>query len=259
MIRITAIEPEPLGEVRYLNAVSSGRTEVSRLEIVRARVGRLADELDALVCCSDLQGMVNGELLGVTVAAQLAQLADDGVLPPSARTGIVLAGDLYSVPAANRRGGYGDVATVWRAFAERFPWVVGVAGNHDDMTNVEGDNLHVLDGTIVEVDGLRFAGVGGIVGNPSKPGRREEDDQLTRISNVIEAPCDVLVLHEGPSGNNNGQAGNAYIRKIVEVAGVPLTVCGHAHWELPLADHARGQILNVDARVVVMQAFYIAR
>jgi hypothetical protein len=31
-------------------------------------------------------------------------------------------------------------------------------------------------------------------------------------------------------------------------------VCGHCHWDKPLADSERGQILNVDARVVVLQA-----
>jgi Icc-related predicted phosphoesterase len=253
MMRINAIDPEPIGLVRYLNAASSGRTEVTRLEIVRARVGFLAEELDAIICCSDLQGMVNGELLGVTVAAELAQLAERGVLPPCARTGVVLAGDLYSVPAANKRGGYGDVASVWYAFAERFPWVVGVAGNHDDMTNVVGDNIHVLDGTSVEVDGFRFAGVGGIIGNPSKPGRREESAHLAQIESVTA--CDVLVLHEGPNGNLEDQSGNAEIRQLVEAAGVPMTVCGHVHWDQPLADCARGQIVNVDARVLVLQAF----
>lgn len=31
-------------------------------------------------------------------------------------------------------------------------------------------------------------------------------------------------------------------------------VCGHDRWQPPLAHHAAGQILNVDARVVVLQA-----
>ncbi len=250
MIQIQAIEPEPLGLVRYLNAAPGGRTEVARLEIVRERVGFLADELDAIVCCSDLQGMVNGELLGVSVAAELEQLADRGLLPPCARTGIVLAGDLYSVPAANKRGGYGDVASVWQAFAARFPWVVGVAGNHDDMTHVAGDTIHVLEGTTIELDGLRFAGVGGIIGNPSKPGRRDEDAHLAQIASVLA--CDVLVLHEEPNGHLDDQIGNANIRELTE--SVPLIVCGHAHWTQPLSTRARGQILNVDARVIVLQA-----
>ncbi len=40
----------------------------------------------------------------------------------------LLAGDFYTVPALDKRGGTGDVTDVWRAFGECFAWV---AGNHD--------------------------------------------------------------------------------------------------------------------------------
>ena len=253
MIRIANIDPEPIAELRYLNARSGGGSEVTRLEILHASVGPLADELDAIVCCSDLQGVLRGELLGVAVAEQLAELAETRALPPAARTGIVLAGDLYSVPAANQRGGYGDVSAVWEAFAQRFAWVAGVAGNHDDVTYVVGlgDHVHLLDGQSVVIDGLRIGGVGGIIGNTQKPGRRDEDEQLERIAKVVAERCDILVLHEGPHGEGK-QHGNEAIRAVIDDGEVPLTVCGHCHWKMPLAEHARGQILNVDARVIVL-------
>ncbi len=255
MIRIEAIAAEPIAELQYLNARSGGGSEVSTLEVLRADVGTLADELDAIVCCSDLQGVLRGKLLGVAVAELLVELAEQRVLPPSARTGIVLAGDLYSVPAANQRGGYGDVSSVWEAFAERCPWVCGVAGNHDDMQYVVGlgKHVHVLDGQSVVVDGLRIGGVGGIIGNKKNPGRRDEDEQLERIANVVAHRCDMLVLHEGPHGDGK-QHGNEAIRALIDRGEVPLTVCGHCHWKMPLAEHARGQILSVDARVVVLQS-----
>ncbi len=262
-IRIDGLEDELVGELRYLNASTRGGTEVARLPIVRAAVGPLAEELDAIVACSDLQGIVRGhggaaELLGVEVAAMLEELAFDGVLPPAARTGVILAGDLYSVPAANKRGGFGAVADVWRAFAERFAWVAGVAGNHDDVTGVAelagaGARVHLLDGDVVELDGIRIGGVGGIIGSKPKPGRRTEDAQLARIERAIDAELDVLVLHEGPDGGD-GQRGNSTIRSLVEAGGVGLTICGHDHWREPLAAHEHGQILNVDTRVVVMTA-----
>ncbi|NVB84934.1 MAG: metallophosphoesterase [Kofleriaceae bacterium] len=255
MVRISSLSPEPVAELQYLNARSGGGSEVSRLEVLRADIGSLADELDAIVCCSDLQGMFQGKLLGVAVAELLADLSEQRALPPSARTGIILAGDLYSVPAANKRGGYGDVSTVWEAFAERFPWVVGVAGNHDDMTYVVGlgKHVHVLDGQSVVVDGLRIGGVGGIIGDRKKPGRRDEDEQLERIANVVAQNCDIVVLHEGPHGDGK-QHGNPAIRAALDDGTVPLTVCGHCHWKKPLAQLPRGQILNVDARVVILQA-----
>lgn len=260
---IEGIGEEILGEVRYLNAARGGGTEVARLPIVRAAVGPLAGELDAIIACSDLQGIVRGhagaaELLGVEVAAVLEELAFDGVLPPAARTGVILAGDLFSAPAADRRGGYGGVADVWRAFAERFAWVAGVAGNHDDTSGVAelargGAPVHLLDGDVVELDGIRVGGVGCVIGSKQKPGRRFEADQIALIERAIDAAPDVLVLHEGPEGDGD-QRGHPEIRSLVEAGEVGLTICGHVHWDAPLAAHERGQILNVDTRVVVLTA-----
>jgi len=70
----------------------------------------------------------------------------------------LLAGDFYTVPALDKRGGTGDVTDVWRAFGECFAWV---AGNHD----LFGDRniwrpsfvppLYYLDGETIEVDGIK--------------------------------------------------------------------------------------------------------
>jgi len=258
-LQIVAIDDEQIREVHYLNAGSRGSTDVERLPVVRGTLAApLAGELDALLVCSDLQGIVPGPggrsaLLGVQVAAVLEELAEDGVIPPAARTGVILAGDLYSMPAANKRGGYGDVTDVWSAFAGRFAWVAGVAGNHDDVSGVAGlgAKVHLLDGALAEPDGLRIGGVGGIIGNPRKPGRRTEVDQLRMIERTIGHGLDILVLHEGPHGGDK-QPGNDAIRATIEAGGVGLTICGHDHWRVPLASHACGQILNVDARVVVL-------
>jgi 3',5'-cyclic-AMP phosphodiesterase len=257
-VQIEGFDEAPLGEIRYLNASPRGGTVVARLPVVRAVVGALADELDAIIACSDLQGIVRGEggaaeLLGVEVAAVLEELAFEGALPPAARTGVILAGDLFSVPEANKRGGYGGVVDVWRAFADRFAWVAGVAGNHDDISGIAelGERVHLLDGDVVEVDGIRIGGVGGIIGSKPKPGRRLEAEQVALIERAIDREPDVLVLHEGPSGDGD-QRGNSTLRELVEAGGVAFTVCGHDHWPSPLASHPHGQILNVDTRVVVM-------
>lgn len=251
-------DDEPVGWLRYLNAARGGGTSVERLAIEVARIDGLPEGLDALVATSDLQGVVasgGGEatLLGIAVAEALEELAFDGALPPSARTAVILAGDLYSVPAADKRGGYGDVAEVWQAFAERFAWVAGVAGNHDDTDGVtRAPHVHLLDTEQVTIGGLRLGGVGLIAGNPGKRGRRDEDDQLARIE-VAAADVDVLILHEGPHGDGRHQRGHAGIRALVDEARVPLTICGHDHWDPPLSTAAGGQILNVDARVLVLR------
>jgi Icc-related predicted phosphoesterase len=159
---------------------------------------------------------------------------------------------MFSVPEANQRGGFGSVATVWDAFAGPFAWVIGVAGNHDDVSDVARDErVVVLDTEDVTLDGVRFGGVGLIAGNPAKVGRRAEDDQLERIELLASSGLDVLVLHEGPRGDDT-QLGHPLIRGLVEKHRVPLTICGHVHWPAPLARHEHGQILNVDTRVIVL-------
>lgn len=258
MLEIIEIEAAAVADLRYLNASRRGGTEVCHLAIQRARVRGLPEELDAIIATSDLQGIVpdprtrESTLLGVAVAELLEELGFDGALPPAQRSGVIMAGDMFSVPAANERGGYGSVASVWSAFGGPFAWVAGVAGNHDDVSDVARDErVIVLDTDDVMLDGLRFGGVGLITGNPAKKGRRAEDDQLERIELVASTGLDVLVLHEGPRGDDT-QPGHPLIREIVEKRRVPLTICGHVHWPAPLARHGRGQILNVDTRVVVM-------
>jgi Icc protein len=260
-LRIEDLIDEPIAEVRYLNAASGGGTVVERLPIVRATLvveGELSDELDAIVACSDLQGIVRGlegrsELLGIAVADALEELAFDGALPPLARCGAILAGDLYSVPEANKRGGHGEVTDVWAAFAARFAWVAGVAGNHDDVSNVPaiGDTVHLLDGDVVELDGLRIGGVGGIIGNPRKPGRREEAAYLALLERTLDLDPSIVVLHEGPNGDDD-QRGISAIRELLEAGGTPLAIRGHDHWERAIAELDGGQVLNVDARCVVL-------
>jgi len=119
-VRIDEIDSELVAELRYLNASPRGGTRVERLPVLRAWIGPLADELDAIVACSDLQGIVPGrdgraELLGVAVAELLEELAFDGVIPPVARTGAILAGDLYSVPEANKRASRATRSSVRRS------------------------------------------------------------------------------------------------------------------------------------------------
>lgn len=258
-LEIVELEREPVARLRYLNATRGGGAQSALLLVERAVVRGLPEELAALVATSDLQGVVRDgraretRLLGCAVAERLEELAFDGVLPPAERTGVLLAGDLYSVPEADKRGGHGDVAAVWRAFAAPFAWVAGVAGNHDDTSGVElCERVRLLDTDIAELGGLRLGGVGLIGGNPAKRGRRAEADQLERLELVAQSDVDVLLCHEGPAGEPPAQPGHPQIRALVEEHGVPLTVCGHVHWPTPLARHRRGQLLNVDARVLVM-------
>lgn len=260
-MRVLDLDPRPFHELRYMNAARRGGSEVARLPIHRARVDALPHGLDAIVAASDLQGVAplrsafgQSRLLGEALAELLVDLAEKGEMPPLARTGIVLAGDLYSDPQARQRGGLGDVTDVWLAFAESFAWVAGVAGNHDELDVellAQLENASFLDGSVTVHDDLRLGGVSGIIGNPARSQRRDESAFVERVVEVLALDPDVLILHEGPEGEDD-QRGNPVLREWIEDHGA-LVVCGHVHWERALAElRGGGQILNVDARAVVL-------
>lgn len=273
-MRIVSIDTEPFDELPALNATGRGGIEEIRVPLLRAAVDALPEGLDAIVAAADLQaldlptGDLPQRLLGEALAERLVALAERGDLPSPDRTGVLLAGDLYTVPDLARRGGSGDVRSVWLAFAERFRWVAGVLGNHDELGPRNRDlarfgrtrRVHVLDAEVRDLDGVRVGGVAGIIGNPTRLNRQDLGTFLAKIETVMAEGADVLVLHEGPDAlrpDGAGLRGSAEVRETLEGAGLsrpPLVVCGHSWWPVPLITLAGGvQVLKVDARVVVMQ------
>lgn len=261
-MRILGIDERPIEELRFLNASRRGRAEVERLPVLRARVDGLPEELDAIVATSDLQGVAPvrsafgaNRLLGEALAERLVDLAEADVLPPPDRVGVLLAGDLFSDADARRRGATGDVTDVWVAFAEAFRWVIGVAGNHDELDERRLRRLHnveLLDGHVSTIDGLTLGGVGGIIGSSDRPRRRDEEAFLGLLTDVLAKEPDVVVLHQGPEGTAPEQRGHPSIASWIAERPA-LVVCGHSHWDEPLAHHGAAQVLNVDARVVLLE------
>jgi Icc protein len=267
-MRILSIDNTPVHEWTYLSASPRGGSELAHFPLLRAAVDTLPEDMEALLVMSDLQGVAThaasegaSALLGEVLAEELALLGDMGELPHPNHVGILLAGDLYSDGAARVRGASGDVRSVWLAFAERFRWVAGVAGNHDTFgTPRERERfsqhagLHLLDGEVRELDGLRVGGVGGIIGRAGKPERREEADYLEVLGDVLRARPEVLVLHQGPDEPSTERRGSLAIRAALEGREELLVVCGHSHWDEPLGAVPGGaQVLNVDARAVLLQ------
>lgn len=250
-MHVLHLDAERFHTLTYRNALGGGRSGDMPLPFFHATVDALPAGLDALVICSDLQGRVGSRLLGVATVDALVALGEQGALPPPAATGVLLAGDLYAAPKADERGASGDVTPVWDAFEERFRWVTGVLGNHDTLA--AWHRARVLDGNILERDGLRIGGVSGIIGKPTKPMRKTEAAFTAALRAVLDA--DVVVLHEGPEIPERRLLGHPAVRRTLDQASPPpLVISGHCHWPTPFVVlPSTLQILNVDGRVIVLR------
>ena len=267
-MRILSIKPEPIIEFPFLNAGRGpGGFYEDRLPVQEATVDRLPDGVSAIVATADLQGRERFQdspdglprLLGEAVPSLLVSEVLSALRLNGEAVGALLAGDFYTVPALDRRGGSGDVRAVWEAFGDEFSWVVGVAGNHDtfgvapEASPRFTRHLHYLDADRVNVAGFRIAGLGGIIGNPRRPRRRSDDQYTECLESLLRQRTDILITHDGPNDPIQRHRGSPLIREVVERLKPSLVVRGHARWKQPLAQLAGGvQVLNVDARIVVL-------
>ncbi len=267
-MQIVSPPSEPRWRIPFLNAgKGQGGYYRETLPIQTAQVDWLPEELDGIVVTADLQGRETFEssrgqplkLLGEV----LPGLLESEILPKlgiqAAQCGAILAGDFYTVPTLDQRGGTGDVTEVWRTFGTYFPWVTGVAGNHDlfgdklyPSSRIAG-NVHVLDDDEVLLGGLHIAGIGGIIGDPRRKQRKSDQHYRDCLQRRIHDELDLLVLHDGPDVPEQGLKGSPLIRLVVDLLPPPLIVRGHCHWEIPFARLPGGtQVLNVDCRVVIL-------
>ncbi len=273
MLRIVALKPELLLEIPFLNAGrGAGSFYEDRLPLHEGFVDCLPEGIQAIIATADLQGRERFQdrkeqgplrLLGEALAERLeAEILPRFGLPSTQEIGVLLAGDFYTVPALDKRGGSGDVTAVWEAFADRFAFVAGVPGNHDTFGSsvtpprhlANRQSVHYLDGDIADIRGLTVAGLGGIIGSRNKLHRRSEEDYLQRLFEILEHQPDVLISHEGPDAPAQGYRGSTLVREMIEASSPTLVVRGHAHWQEPLAELPGGtQVLNVDARMIILR------
>ncbi|MBC8352675.1 MAG: metallophosphoesterase [Planctomycetes bacterium] len=269
-MRVVSIDYKPIAEVCFLNAGrGAGGYYEDRLPILSAELQELPSGLDAVIATADLQGRARFQksqsgpprLLGEVLPKILTEVVATIGLSNPDRIAVLLAGDFYTVPALDKRGGSGDVSSVWQSFGRSFGAVAGVAGNHDTFgPNQETrprfpKQLRFLDGDRTSIEGIRVAGIGGIIGNPTRLQRRTEQEYLEVLESLLLEPLDVLVMHDGPDAPSCGFKGSSAVREVIERYQPPLVVRGHSHWPDPLVELASGvQVLNVDARAVVLRA-----
>lgn len=206
-------------------------------------------------------------LLGYAVAEQLLAHAAAHSIDP-ARIGVLLAGDLYARADLSRRGGIGDVRGVWRAFAEHFAFVAGVAGNHDAFGDEPGDlgafaqetGVYLLDagtpglGLAAECNGLRIAGVSGIVGNPEKPWRKTQEQLRVAVRQALALQPDVMLLHQNPALPDVRRADHGWLTDELAAGAHGLVVFGHSFCQRSLVELGDCQLLASEGR-----AFWLER
>ena len=268
-LRIDRVDEAPFDFLAYTEVTLERSRKTARLPFFGGQVKWLPDSTEMLILTSDLQGRVvtseskASELLGQAVAAYVEEMGQVGHCPPAAQTGAILAGDFHCRPELDRRGGSGDVRPVWAAFASRYRWVAGVAGNHDvfgahpsvpDFQEfLRTPGVCFLDTAVSDCGGLRIGGVSGIIGNPRRPFRKEEQAYLESVEMVLEQSPDLLILHDGPDYPGLELQGIRSLRTLLEAHAPLLVVRGHKHWSIPLVELSNGtQVLNVDSRVVLL-------
>ena len=251
----------------YLNVSGGkiGKTIRRDLPIYRGYVDELPDDLDALIVTSDLQGNIRSNdeilLLGEVLPEFLKNLLETELkdIRPEA-TGVLLCGDMYATLL--KRGGLGDVRSVWYAFREHFRWVAGVAGNHDDFGTfheklefkLKEQDIYFLEKENVEVDQLKVGGVSGIIGTKKRTNRVPESDFLDYILDSLMKKPDILLLHHGPSYEEKDLWGSPEVREVLEMSKRPVLVCsGHCHWSKHLVElKNKTQVLNADGKVFIL-------
>ncbi len=252
-MRVEYIESAPWIELPCVMPTARGGRQRTTFPIVRAKASGLPKQLEALVFASDLQAREDAEsnrALGVIAAETLAKKLSIQKIHAQ-RVGVILAGDLYTSKTLHRRFGVGDVSDVWDAFSDRFRWVTGVLGNVDRLPRRARKCHHLLEGSSIELDGLKIAGVSGIIGSAKMENRRPEAEVLRELHKVLHSEPEILVLHEGPSIPGENCRGNDAIRQALRGFG-GLVVCGHNTWPQPLQSLRRACVVNADSRVIVL-------
>lgn len=219
-------EPTFEGELaRAPGLVAAAQDNLRDIEAVRSRVDTLSDRLAQLYAASlgELPGGAPGE-------TSILHVSDLHLNPLAAQLVVDLAGDL-GVDAILDTG---DVTTFGFAIEARFgeilaqapvPYYV-VPGNHDSAQNREQlaaiEGLTVVDGTVVDVGGVRILGIP----DPTFTASNELSTQQANERKLALAPevaervraeaPDVLAVHD--------------VRQAADSAGeVPLVVAGHTH------------------------------
>ena len=262
-LEIVTIDPTPVAVIPYFTtATASTEPSEHELPIYAGTVRGLPAPIRSLVIASDLQGVVGNPsssvLLGEAVAEYLEvvyELYFPGFASQQALA--LLCGDLYANPT--KRGASGNPFRVWEAFNTACAATIGIAGNHDDfgsdLARVQSlDRAQLLTQGTVVTQGLRVAGLSGIIGRPDKNFRLGEAAYLKGVAALLQQTPQVLLTHLSPRIDAKELPGEAQLTAVLAKGPRALVLCGHSHW--PTVEPqllANGtQVLNADSKVIIL-------
>lgn len=132
--------------------------------------------------------------------------------------------------------------------------ILFVSGNCDPPSLLgwqpEGINAENIHGRVVEMDDVRFFGVGGSVGRFGTPTELTEEE-IERVLKLFDESGEdlVLVTHTPPYGlevdfTGSKHIGSKVIRRFVEVVQPFLVSCGHVHEGRAISKLGRSVVVN---------------
>jgi len=260
-IHLSEISASPIEYIPYLS-IPEGSQEAQQqlLPILTGRVQGLPNSIHAIILASDLQGVMLDDptrLLGEGAAEVLSLLLDIS-FPHIDKNNVVvlLGGDLYA--DLSRRGQGGDPTPVWQAFSHAFGYTVGIGGNHDhletgwDHLTSYDKRCQFLHHDIIEIEGIRIAGLSGIIGRPDKNFRWTPAAYTQALTTLLRKDPDIILTHLSPQLPTH--PGEPLLLNVIEKRlSSPLWCCGHVHWPAPgIVRHQDVTFVNVDARMLVL-------
>jgi Icc-related predicted phosphoesterase len=110
--------------------------------------------------------------------------------------------------------------------------IYGVLGNHDGFGQYERMGIENIHGKVVEVNGVRIAGIGGSLRYKCSAAPLYTDDESIEIADSMDN-ADILISHDSPkflhSIDDYAHSGLQGITHYCEKYNVPINIHGHHH------------------------------
>jgi len=242
MIRLRTDTRRVIGELLYRDRARDGTVGVKRVPIMVFDADGLPPAVDAVMMTADLQGSAGTDADPVLPLEALVPALDNharnGEIPALDRTVAVLAGDFWARLDASKRGGEGDIRGAVRAVREAFLGVALIAGNHDwfgdhpsDLTAFGREHeIALASDRLVDVHGVRIAGVDGVVGDPARRSfRRPLAKFVAAVDQAARHRPDIVLLHQGPARGTDRRPEVPEIRAACLKFHGGLVVFGHTY------------------------------